>query len=181
MLCLVSVPNFSGIAGYSGSESHLRNRDQMGTALESTDAKNKLEDLSGIQVKPGENPYEALIRACRNDPVCPGTVWLPSSARITDGMASIQAEIQSLYSAHRIRRNEQQKDKFLSGDFTELVIDPFLLRIERPELEPGFQDPRNCLVFWARPPDHAVRLATHLQNLLKKAAPSKSPQSLQAV
>jgi hypothetical protein len=123
----------------------------MGTVLQSTDAKNKLEDLSGIELKPGENPYDALIRACRNDPV----------------------QIQALYSTHRIRRNEQQKEKFLSTDFQELVIDPFLLRLERPELEPGFRDPRNCLVLWARPPDHVVRLAAHLQNLLRKAAPSK--------
>lgn len=42
----------------------------MGAALQSTDALNKLEDLSGIHVNPGENPYDALIRACRDDPVC---------------------------------------------------------------------------------------------------------------
>lgn len=41
----------------------------MGAVLESTDAKNKLEDLSGVKIQPGENPYEALIRACQNDPV----------------------------------------------------------------------------------------------------------------
>ncbi|CCF37117.1 hypothetical protein CH063_08534 [Colletotrichum higginsianum] len=40
-------------------------------------------------------------------------------------------------------------------------------------MEPGFQDPRNCFVFWARPPDHIVRLAAYVQALLKKAAPSK--------
>ena len=41
----------------------------MGTVLESTDAKNKLEDLSGVTIGPGENPYEALIKACNNNPV----------------------------------------------------------------------------------------------------------------
>lgn len=41
----------------------------MGSILYSTDAKNKLEDLSGIVLKPGENPYEAFIRACDNKPV----------------------------------------------------------------------------------------------------------------
>lgn len=41
----------------------------MSPALESTDAKNKLEDLSGVTIKPGENPYKALIEACHNDPV----------------------------------------------------------------------------------------------------------------
>ena len=37
--------------------------------LESTDARNKIEDLSRIAVEPGQNPYEAFIRACNNDPV----------------------------------------------------------------------------------------------------------------
>lgn len=41
----------------------------MGPALESTDAKNKLEDLSGVKLQPGENPYRALIEACDDDPV----------------------------------------------------------------------------------------------------------------
>lgn len=41
----------------------------MGSAMYSTDAKNKLEDLSGIVLKPGENPYEAFIQACNNKPV----------------------------------------------------------------------------------------------------------------
>lgn len=41
----------------------------MGSVMYSTDAKNKLEDLSGIVLKPGENPYEAFIRACNNKPV----------------------------------------------------------------------------------------------------------------
>ncbi|KAK5661697.1 hypothetical protein OQA88_9797 [Cercophora sp. LCS_1] len=121
----------------------------MATALEPTDSRNKLEDLSGIVPRPGENPYEALIEACHGRP----------------------DEIQSLYQTHRIARNNQQRDKFLSVDFKELIIDPFLLRLENPDIEPGFQDPRNCLVFWARPPEHIVRLAVHLQELLRKAAP----------
>lgn len=37
--------------------------------LESTDVKNKLEDLSGVVIKPGDNPYDALIQACNDDPV----------------------------------------------------------------------------------------------------------------
>lgn len=41
----------------------------MGSILELTDVKNKLEDLSGVVVKPGENPYNALIEACHDDPV----------------------------------------------------------------------------------------------------------------
>jgi hypothetical protein len=41
----------------------------MGSVLESTDAKNKLEDLSGVKLKPGENPYNTLIESCNDDPV----------------------------------------------------------------------------------------------------------------
>jgi hypothetical protein len=37
--------------------------------FEAAEARNKLEDLSGIQLEPGENPYNALIKACNNDPV----------------------------------------------------------------------------------------------------------------
>ncbi|KAK0660402.1 RNA ligase/cyclic nucleotide phosphodiesterase [Cercophora samala] len=123
---------------------------EMASKLESTDVRNKLEDLSGVEIKPGENPYNALIKACHGH----------------------AAEIQSLYATHRAARNLQQKEKFLSPDFKELVIDPFLLRLENPELDPGFKDPRNCLVFWARPPDHIIKLAAHLQQALKQAAPN---------
>ncbi|GJC98164.1 hypothetical protein ColKHC_06990 [Colletotrichum higginsianum] len=113
----------------------------MGSQLVSTDAKNKLEDLSGITILPGQNPYDAFIKACNDNPVT-------------------------------TKRNEQQKQKFIAPDYKELVIDPFLLRLENPKMEPGFQDPRNCFVFWARPPDHIVRLAAYVQALLKKAAPN---------
>jgi len=41
----------------------------MKPALESTDVRNKLEDLSGITISDGENPYDALIKACRGDAV----------------------------------------------------------------------------------------------------------------
>jgi hypothetical protein len=68
----------------------------------------------------------------------------------------------------------------LTSEFNGLSIDPVLLRLENPDLEPGFQDPRDCLVFWARPPDHVVKLASHLQTLLQEAAPSKHDPDLQA-
>lgn len=79
-----------------------------------------------------------------------------------------------LYSVHRTKRNAQQKEKFLTSDFKGLSIDQTILRLERPHVEPGFKDERNCLVFWARPPDHIVRLAAKLQDLLKKAAPGEA-------
>lgn len=123
----------------------------MGNRLELTDARNKLEDLSGIVLEPGENPYTALIRTCNDD----------------------QAEIQSLYSVHRTRRNAQQKEKFLASDYKELIIDQYLLRLEDQTIEPGFRDERNCFVVWARPPDHIIGLAAKLQEMLKEAASGK--------
>ncbi|KAI0102058.1 RNA ligase/cyclic nucleotide phosphodiesterase [Nemania sp. FL0031] len=121
----------------------------MGSILELTDVKNKLEDLSGVVLKPGENPYNALIEACHDDP----------------------AEIQALYAAHRIRRNAQQKDKFLDTNFKELIIDPYLLRLENPHIEPGFKDTRYCMTFWGRPPIHILELAGAIQEKLKQVAP----------
>ncbi|UKZ62067.1 uncharacterized protein TrAtP1_003325 [Trichoderma atroviride] len=123
----------------------------MGSVMYSTDAKNKLEDLSGIVLKPGENPYEAFIRACNDKP----------------------QEIQALYHAHRTKRNALQKAKFLSPDYKELVIDQCLLRLENPEMEPGFVDERNCLTVWARPPIHVVELAAQIQARLQQASPSE--------
>lgn len=122
----------------------------MGSVLESTDVKNKLEDLSGVVLKPGDNPYNALIESCNDDP----------------------AQIQTLYAAHRVRRNAQQKEKFLSSEFKELIIDPFLLRLETPEIDPGFKDPRYCMTFWGRPPIHVLELAEQIQKKLKACAPN---------
>lgn len=87
----------------------------------------------------------------------------------------IQREIQALYSAHRTKRNAQQRAKFIDPGFKELIIDQHLLRLEDQSIEPGFKDPRNCLVFWARPPEHVIRLAAKIQELLKEKAPSTLP------
>lgn len=54
----------------------------MGSTMYSTDAQNKLEDLSGIVLKPGENPYEAFIQACDNKPVSVHTSQIPCSIPI---------------------------------------------------------------------------------------------------
>ncbi|XWW93479.1 hypothetical protein V2A60_001412 [Cordyceps javanica] len=115
----------------------------------SGDPRNKLEDLSGIVIQPGENPYEVFIKACNDN----------------------HSEIQTLYETHRVKRNAQQKEKFLSADFKELVIDQHLLRLSNPSIEPGFQDERNCLVFWARPPEHVILLAAKVQQMLQQTAP----------
>ena len=47
-----------------------QNHDAMAVPSNLDDARNKLEDLSGIVLKPGENPYSAFINACNDDPVC---------------------------------------------------------------------------------------------------------------
>lgn len=113
------------------------------------DHKNKYEDLTGIPVQPGDNPYQALLTACDDDP----------------------AKIQALYSTHRTLRNAQQRAKFLDPAFEEVLVDPYLLRIENPHVDPAFQDPRYGLVFWARPPEHILQLASHIQQQLKAASP----------
>jgi hypothetical protein len=41
----------------------------------SVDARNKFEDLSGVDTASYSNPYDALIEACQNDPVT--TLFFP--------------------------------------------------------------------------------------------------------
>ncbi|KAK4991890.1 hypothetical protein LTR50_001509 [Elasticomyces elasticus] len=105
------------------------------------------EDLSGVQSGTFENPYDALIEACNNDP------------------------IQARYTTHRTTRAAQQKAKLLSPDFTGVIVDPILKRLEDPTIEPGFTDPRHCLVFWARPPQQVKELIGAIQQKLLTAAP----------
>jgi hypothetical protein len=80
--------------------------------------------------------------------------------------------IQARYSTHRTARNAQQKAKLLSPDFSGLILDPVLQKLEDPTIEPGFTDPRHCLVFWARPPAHIRSLVDNIQQELLKLAPS---------
>ena len=84
----------------------------------------------------------------------------------------LQVLIQSRYSTHRCTRNEQQKTKLLSSEFSGLIIDPILKRLTNPLQEPTFKDPRHCLVFWARPPGHVRSLAGTIQQRLLALAPS---------
>ena len=84
-----------------------------------------------------------------------------------------QAEIQARYSTHRNTRNAQQKIKLLSPSFSGLILDPILQRLTDQTIEPGFVDPRHCLVFWARPPQHIRSLVDTLQQQLLTLAPSK--------
>lgn len=91
-----------------------------------------------------------------------------------------QAQLQTRYATHRNTRNGQQKEKLLSPEFSGLIIDPILERLMNPSIEPGFVDPRNCLVFWARPPSHIRSLVDQVQQKLLTLAPStfiRSPKS----
>lgn len=83
--------------------------------------------------------------------------------------------MQSRYGVHRTTRNSQQKAKLLSPDFKGLIVDCILQRLEDPTVDPGFTDPRHCLVFWARPPAHILSLAGEIQEKLLTLAPGKLP------
>ncbi|KAF2747170.1 hypothetical protein M011DRAFT_468057 [Sporormia fimetaria CBS 119925] len=108
------------------------------------------EDHSGVSTNKFSNPYDALISACNNDP----------------------SEIQARYNAHRTTRNAQQKTQLLSPAFKGVNIDPILLRLTDPAIEPGYADPRHCLVFWARPPQHLKDLILKIQKELQTVAPN---------
>ncbi|KAI5364293.1 putative cyclic phosphodiesterase [Septoria linicola] len=110
------------------------------------------EDLSGGRPDDTktDNPYHDLITSCKNDP----------------------AEIQKRYNNHRTNRNAQQKDKLLASDFPGVTIDQILAKLESPQQNPGYVDPRHCLVFWARPPARAKALIAETQQALKEVAPN---------
>ncbi|OJD37150.1 ureidoglycolate hydrolase [Diplodia corticola] len=108
------------------------------------------DDFSGVDLSAFENPYDALIVMSKDDP----------------------KEIQTRYSTHREARNATQKEKLLSPDFAGVMIDPILLRLEDPSIEPGYVDTRNCLVFWARPPPKVKALVKACQDKLKDVVPN---------
>lgn len=168
--------------------------------FESVDSRNKYEDLSGVDNSAFENPYEALLDACNNDPVSTlqylyfkdlEMITMPSCkfshylnvlcclfciascfARMEWLITISQAQLQTRYATHRNTRNAQQKEKLLSPEFSGLILDPVLQRLVDPTIEPDYVDPRNCIVFWARPPAHIRALVDRVQQKLKSLAPS---------
>lgn len=144
------------------------------------------EDFSGIDMTAFSNPYDALIAASKDDPVSRSSAMTSIllltllkhclSARNTNVASTInrckQKQIQSRYSTHRESRNAAQKLKLLAPDFSGVMIDPILLRLEDPSIEPGFVDTRNCLVFWARPSEKVKSLVMECQEKLKDAVSS---------
>jgi vesicle-fusing ATPase len=112
-------------------------------------ASNPFLDLSVVDTTAFANPYEALLKATDND----------------------SRKLQERYSIHRTNRNTQQKAKLLDPNFSGVIIDPILQRLEDQSLEPGYVDPRHCLVFWGRPPQHIKNLITKVQEKLQNVAP----------
>jgi hypothetical protein len=85
----------------------------------------------------------------------------------------VQVEIQARYETHRSNRGAQQKAKLTSPDFAGVTIDTILAKLEDQTIEPGFKDPRHCLVFWARPPPQVKAVIAEVQKRLKTVAPSE--------
>lgn len=112
-------------------------------------AANPFQDLSGVDTTAFSNPYDALLHSTSN------------STRL----------LQERYSTHRSARNTQQKAKLLSPDFDGVIVDPVLQKLEDQSIEPGYVDPRHCLVFWGRPPMRIRRLIGEVQRRLLVAAP----------
>lgn len=117
---------------------------------------NIFEDLSGSSPATQGNPYNVMLEACSHEP----------------------QQIQLRYQNHRENRNKQQKTKLLSPDFAGFTIDPVLEKLLSKETNPGYIDPRNCLVFWARPPARIRSLVDDLQQRLLKIAPSGDLETL---
>ncbi|KAF2835685.1 hypothetical protein M501DRAFT_997827 [Patellaria atrata CBS 101060] len=111
---------------------------------------NPFVDLSGVETGKYDNPYDALIEVSHNDP----------------------AQIQSRYSMHRSTRNAQQREKLLDPGFAGVSLDPILQKLIDPTIEPGFIDPRHCLVFWARPTQAVRKLISDIQNELLNVVPN---------
>ncbi|KAJ6016286.1 RNA ligase/cyclic nucleotide phosphodiesterase [Penicillium herquei] len=104
-----------------------------------------------MSVKAAEdNPFQLLIQETNND----------------------SAQLQARYESHRVNRNKQQNTTILSEDFPGWSLDEILRRLDGPEKEDGFVDPRNCLVIWAKPPPHIRDMVAFVQNELKDVAPS---------
>ena len=146
----------------------------MSQTIENSDrpAASDFVDLSGIATENFRNPYDALLVACKDVPVsfrnCQCVAWIHTK----------KESIQSRYALHRITRNSQQKAKMLDMSFNGVNIDQILLRLEDPTIEPGYTDPRHCLVFWARPTQKVKDLISQVQQELLTVAPSKSVSNI---
>ena len=60
----------------------------------------------------------------------------------------------------------------LDLNFAGVSIDPILLRLSDPSIEPGYLDPRHWLVFWGRPTTKIKDLIHRIQQELLTVVPS---------
>ncbi|EED21839.1 conserved hypothetical protein [Talaromyces stipitatus ATCC 10500] len=109
------------------------------------------EDLSGTAtpVSKSDNPYQPLLDSANDDPL----------------------QIQARYTTHRTTRTALQKSKILDPSFSEWTVDPILAKLDGPNKDPAFKDERNCIVFWARPPQHIRDMIRDIQEELRNVAP----------
>lgn len=91
----------------------------------------------------------------------------------------MQTQLQARYDVHRTTRNSQQREKLLSADFAGVTPDEILAKLHDPTIEPGFEDWRHCLVFWARPPEAVRTLIAEIQRRLREVVPSVHPPHFQ--
>ena len=110
------------------------------------------EDLSGSDANATktDNPYHDLIESCNNDPY----------------------QIQQRYSTHRTNRNAQQKSTLLAKDFPGVTVDSILAKLENSQKFRNYQDPRHCLVFWARP---TATSSARFKQASKKSSQTSGP------
>lgn len=86
--------------------------------------------------------------------------------------------MQARYEAHRVTRNSQQKAKILDPTFFGWVLDPYLRNLDGPLKDSSYKDPRNCLVFWARPPVKLRALIHDIQQKLLTIAPCQCTSNM---
>jgi hypothetical protein len=79
--------------------------------------------------------------------------------------------LQQRYQLHRETRNSQQKSKILADDFQGWLLDEHLVKLDGHQKLDDYVDPRNCLVFWGRPPHKVKQLIDLVQQKLRDAAP----------
>ncbi|KAI9707334.1 MAG: transport between ER and Golgi ATPase protein [Candelina mexicana] len=130
-------------------------------------AGNAFEDLSGVKRSASHNPYDALIEEAQGDPVLNAIINPLNRNRNLIADSATPGCVTSTAT-----RNNQQKAKLLDQSFPGVTLDQILRRIEDPDIEPGYADPRNCLVFWARPPQIMKDLVGEVQKMLLTVAPN---------
>lgn len=130
-----------------------------------------IKDLSGTVTPVTSNPYDGLISACHDDPVRSNRGVRPRY--MGPSLTHEQKELQERYQQHRVTRNEQQKAKILDDEFKGWILDEHLVKLQGPRRDPGYVDPRYCLVFWARPPSRLRKLVEVIQAKLTDAAPGE--------